>query len=131
MPRTTTAMLLLTVASLAGCTSAWITDPSPAMASLINDLKLEGFKCKAGFSNIECRQIDALVEKSAKICSSEKGCEPQPCHDVRLVYTITQARDGIPGIAQTTERTETRKLPSGDMYSQERIADLKEYCAIR
>ncbi|RMM39356.1 hypothetical protein QO021_29080 (plasmid) [Pseudomonas amygdali pv. lachrymans] len=131
MPKVTTAVLWLTFASLAGCTSAWISDPSPTTANLINDLKLEGFKCKAGFSTIECRQIDALVEKSAKLCSSEKGCAPQPCHDVRLVYTITQSRDGIPGIAQTTERTETRRLPSGDMYSQERIADLKEYCAIR
>lgn len=130
MLKTTEAVLFGAFALLAGCTSAWITDPSPTTASLINDLKLEGFKCKAGFSTIECRQTEALVEKSAKICSSDKGCEPQPCHDVRLVYIITQARDGIPGITQTTERTETRKLPSGDMYSQERIADLKEYCAI-
>lgn len=131
MRKPAAGLLLVAVASVSGCTSAWINDPSPSTADLVNDLKLEGFTCKAGFSTIVCRQTEAYVEKAAKICSSEKGCVPQPCHDVRIVYEITQASDGIPGIAQTTERTETRKIPKSDIYSDTRIAELKEYCAIK
>lgn len=124
--------LVLGVALLvAGCTSAWINEPSPTTANLINDLKLEGFNCHAGFSSIECKQAEALVEKSSMVCTAEGGCVPQPCHDVRMVYTITQARDGIPGIVQTTERTVTRSIPKSDIYSAERVAELKEFCAIR
>ncbi|MNJ80086.1 hypothetical protein D3C77_783360 [compost metagenome] len=55
---------------------------------------------------------------------------PQPCHDVRVVYEITQANDGVPGIAQSIERTVTRKIATGDIYSEARIADLKEFCAV-
>lgn len=131
MHRGAAALILGALGCLAGCTSGWINDPSPTTANLINDLKLEGFKCHAGFSNIECKQSEAFVEKSSKICTAEGGCVAQPCHDVRVVYLITQARDGIPGIVQTTERTVTRNIPKGDLYTAERVAELKDYCAIR
>lgn len=130
MRKLSAALLLLAFATLTGCTSAWINEPSPSTADLINDLKLEGFKCRAGFSSIVCRQTEAFVEKSAKVCTAQEGCVPQPCHDVRAVYEITQANDGVPGIAQSIERTVTRKIPTGDIYSEARIADLKDFCAV-
>lgn len=126
-----TALVLALAAVLTGCSASWIGEPSPTTANLINDLKLEGFKCKGGFSKIECRQIEAYVEKAPKICTSEGGCTKQPCHDVRLVYVIDQAPNGIPGITQTTERTITRSIPDTKLYPPARQAELKEYCAVR
>lgn len=118
------------VASLAGCTANWIEEPSQATLNLVNDLKLEGFSCAAGFSAITCRQIDAYVEKSNKICSVEKGCIKQPCHDVRVLYTIKQQPGGVPAVDQTMERTVTKKIEKTSSYSAERTRDLEEFCAI-
>lgn len=121
----------LMAVALSGCAAAWLNDPSPATVNLINDLKLEGFECKAGFSSVECRQITAYIEKSPMICTSSTGCVPQPCLDVRIVYDITQAKDGIPGIVQTVERTVTRSIPPGDVYSEARRKDLEAYCSLK
>ncbi|MGF6282009.1 hypothetical protein ABH908_000504 [Pseudomonas frederiksbergensis] len=118
------------VASITGCTSGWIEEPSQATLNLVNDLKLEGFSCAAGFSAITCRQIDAYVEKSNKICSAEKGCIKQPCHDVRVVYSIKQQPGGLPAVDQTMERTVTKKIEKNSSYSAERTNDLEEFCAI-
>lgn len=118
------------VASISGCTSSWIEEPSQATLNLVNDLKLEGFSCAAGFSAINCRQIDAYVEKSNKICSAEKGCIKQRCHDVRVLYTIKQQPGGLPAVAQTMERTVTKKIEKNSSNSAERTSDLEEFCAI-
>lgn len=118
------------VVSLAGCTSNWIEEPSQATLNLVNDLKLEGFNCTAGFSAITCRQIDAYVEKSNKICTAEKGCIKQQCHDVRVVYSIKQQPGGLPAVEQTMERTITKKIEKSSTYSAERTRNLEEFCAI-
>lgn len=115
---------------MSGCTAKWLSEPSPATANLVNDLKLEGFECRAGLASIKCRQREALIEKSGKVCSASGGCVAQPCHDVRTLYEITQRANGIPGIVQSTERTTTRKIPNNEFYSKERVADLKEFCAL-
>lgn len=120
----------LAIVLMSGCTAKWLNEPSPATGNLVNDLKLEGFECRAGFSSIKCRQREALIEKSGKVCSATGGCVAQPCHDVRTVYEITQGENGIPGIVQSTERTTTRNIPSNEFYTKERIADLKEFCAL-
>lgn len=127
------ARAILTIAilgGLGGCTSAWISDPSPSTESLINDLKIEGFTCKARLSTIECRQVEPYIERSPKICSSAHGCVKQPCHDIRVVYEIRQGPSGIPGIKQTTEKEVTKKIIAGDLYSGDRLKALKDYCAI-
>lgn len=128
--RSRTVLIIAILSGLSGCTSGWISDPSPSTESLINDLKIEGFTCKAGLSAIECRQIEPYIERSPKICSSADGCVKQPCHDVRVVYEIRQGPSGIPGIKQTTERTVTKKIIAGDVYSGDRLKSLKDYCAI-
>lgn len=117
-------------ASLAGCTAGWIEEPSQPTVNLVNDLKLEGFSCTSGFSSITCLQIDPYVEKSSKQCSAENGCIKQPCHDVRIVYTIKQMPGGIPAVDQTVERTVTKKLEKTSHLSEARAKELLEFCAI-
>ena len=123
-------LLFSFIACLTACTSAWINDPSPTTVSLVNDLKLEGFGCTAGLSSIECRQIEPYIERAPKVCSSADGCVKQPCHDVRLVYEIRQTPGGIPTIAQSTEKTVTKKISESPVYSGTRLEQLKEYCAL-
>jgi hypothetical protein len=115
---------------LAGCTAGWIEEPSQPTVNLVNDLKLEGFSCAAGLSAITCRQIDPYVEKSSKLCSAEKGCVKQPCHDVRIVYSIKQMPGGIPAVDQTIERTVTKKIENNSNLSADRANELVEFCAL-
>lgn len=118
------------VGALAGCTSSWIVEPSQPTVNLINDLKLEGFTCNAGLSAITCRQTDPYVEKSSKICTADKGCIKQPCHDVRILYSIRQLPGGLPAVDQTVERTVTKSISKNSNYSAERVSELEAFCAI-
>jgi hypothetical protein len=70
----------------------------------VNDLKLEGYDCNAGMSQIVCTQITPMIEKAPAICTSEAGCVEQPGHELRNVYVITEQGNGIPKIRQSIER---------------------------
>jgi hypothetical protein len=93
-----TWLALAICTTLAGCTSSWIENPSPSTRDLIRDLRLEGFECKAGYSQIECIQIEPLRNKQPAKCDSVKGCVEQPNVLVYNRYHITQQDSGIPGL---------------------------------
>lgn len=97
MPLKTFCSLGLAVA-LVGCVSNWIANPSPATRAVVEDMKLEGFECTAGFSTIVCMQIEPLRNKRPSLCSSDKGCIKQPDHLVYNRYSITQLPSGLPAI---------------------------------
>jgi hypothetical protein len=98
---------------LSGCTSGWINDPSPSTRSLVNDLRLEGFECKARYSNIECLQIEPLRSKQASKCSAEKGCIEQPDKLIFNRYLIDQQSSGIPTIQHNVIEKIEGKLVGG------------------
>lgn len=83
---------------ITGCMSGWIENPSPSTRNTVNDLRLEGFECKARYSDIECLQSEPLRHKQAAKCSAEKGCQPQPDVLVSNRYRIKQQDNGIPTI---------------------------------
>ncbi len=81
---------------VAGCTSAWIANPSPSTRNLVNDLRLEGFECNARGSYIECVQAEPMRNKQAAKCSAGHGCVEQPDILVFNRYRIQQPESGIP-----------------------------------
>jgi hypothetical protein len=99
--------------SLAGCTSNWILNPSPSTRDLVRDLRLEGFECNAGLSEIECVQIEPQRNKQPAKCDSVRGCVDQPDILVYNRYHIIQQDSGIPGIKHDLlEKTESKILGS-------------------
>ncbi|HBO6306046.1 TPA: hypothetical protein L4741_005634 [Pseudomonas aeruginosa] len=86
-----------------GCSSAWIANPSPTTRNLVDDLKLEGYVCKALRTSIECRQEKPYMKKAPKVCTSSTGCVEQPGEMVTNVYSIEQDDYGIPGVIQWVE----------------------------
>ncbi len=93
-----TQIALALCALLTGCASAWIKEPSPATRNLVNDLRLDGFDCKARLSDIECVQIDPLKRKQASKCDSKNGCVEQPSILLYNRYRIEQQDNGIPTV---------------------------------
>ena len=81
---------------VAGCTSAWIENPSPSTRNLVNDLRLEGFECNAHARYIECVQAEPMRNKQSAKCSAGKGCVEQPDILVFNRYRIQQPESGIP-----------------------------------
>lgn len=81
---------------VAGCTSAWIENPSPSTRNLVNDLRLEGFECDAHSSYIECLQVEPMRNKQAAKCSAGQGCVEQPDILVFNRYRIQQPDNGVP-----------------------------------
>lgn len=91
-------------ALLAGCASAWISNPSPQVRALVNDLRLEGFQCKARFSSIECMQKEPMRNKRPAKCKSKTAhsgsvCVKQPDQLIYNRYTIVQQDSGIPSLS--------------------------------
>lgn len=81
---------------LTGCASEWIDNPSPSTRNLVNDLRLEGYDCKARMSDIECTQIEPMRNKQLSKCDSTKGCVKQPDVLIYNRYRIDQPANGIP-----------------------------------
>ncbi|MBM3105647.1 hypothetical protein IIE18_10900 [Pseudomonas sp. V1] len=97
------ASLLLAAVIVSGCAASWIQSPSPTTRNLVEDLKLEGYICKATYSAIECRQEKPYVKKAPKVCTSEKGCVEQPSELVTNVFSIVEDSFGIPKMKQWVE----------------------------
>jgi hypothetical protein len=110
-----TGFLLLS----SGCTARWIEEPSPQVKDLVNDLKLDGFECKAGSDEVVCKQgvpfcekqpalCDsknvAFCEKNPSLCVSNTGCIAQPYFLIYNLYFLKQQGNGIPAIRQEIER---------------------------
>ncbi|HHH9443137.1 TPA: hypothetical protein ACP32N_005125 [Pseudomonas aeruginosa] len=100
------AVLLL----IGGCSAAWIQNPSSTTRNLVDDLKLEGYVCKAHWSTIECRQEKPYEKKAPMVCTSAAGCVPQPGELVTNVYSISQDDYGIPAVQQWVESQPNLKL---------------------
>lgn len=96
--RTYVWLSLLGSLFVSGCTSAWIENPSPTTRNLVNDLRLEGFDCKARHSNIECMQNEPLRNKQPAKCDAENGCVKQPDILVYNRYYIEQLDNGLPSL---------------------------------
>ena len=94
----TTWLGLISCAFLAGCTSGWIENPSPSTRALVNDLRLEGFECSAGFSEVECIEIEPVKSKQSAKCDSQRGCIEQPDLLIYNRYRITQQDSGMPSM---------------------------------
>jgi len=62
----------------------------------VNDLRLEGFECKARLTNIECTQIEPMRNKQLSKCDSSNGCVEQPDILIYNRYRIDQPENGIP-----------------------------------
>ena len=100
-----TATLMVGGALLStGCAARWIEEPSPQVKGLVNDLKLEGYECKARLDDIVCRQGTPYRQKQPKLCDSKNGCVPQADFLVYNVYFLAQQGNGIPRITQEVER---------------------------
>lgn len=97
-------LIVLAMLSLQACTERWIESPSPQMEMLVNDLKLEGYECKARMSDLICRQKVPMCEKQPAKCDSSKGCVAQPVHTLTNMYILTQQGNGIPNIKHGIER---------------------------
>lgn len=97
----------------AGCASGWIENPSPSTRSLVNDLRLEGFECKARYSDIECLQTEPLRNKQPAKCDGENGCIPQPDILVFNRYQIDQPDSGVPTIKHDVIEKVDGKLVGG------------------
>ncbi len=95
--------LIIWAVLVSGCAAGWIQNPSSTTRNLVEDLKLEGFVCKAKWSAIECRQEKPYEKKAPKICTSEKGCVEQPGELITNVYSIEQDAYGIPAVRQWVE----------------------------
>lgn len=100
-------------ALIAGCTSGWIDNPSPSTRNLVNDLRLEGFECKARFSDIDCVQIEPLRNKQPAKCNAEHGCIPQPDILVYNRYRIDQPDSGVPTLKHDIVEKVEGKLVGG------------------
>lgn len=96
--RTNVWLLILGCLCVAGCTSAWIENPSPTTRNLVNDLRLEGFDCNARHSEIECLQAEPLRNKQPAKCDSVKGCVDQPDVLIYNRYHIQQQDNGLPSL---------------------------------
>jgi hypothetical protein len=101
------------LATLAGCTSSWIADPSPSTRNLINDLRLEGYDCNARMSDIECIQKEPNVRHQASKCDSANGCIAQPNILVYNRYIIAQPSSGIPSLSHDIIEKVEGKLVGG------------------
>jgi hypothetical protein len=100
-----TATLMVGCALMsAGCAAPWINEPSPQVRGLVNDLKLEGYECKARLEDIVCRQGTPYRQKQPKLCDSKTGCVAQADLLVYNVYFLAQQGNGIPRITQEVER---------------------------
>ena len=108
-----TNIALALCALLTGCASAWINEPSPATRNLVNDLRLDGFECKARHSDIECVQIDPLKRKQASKCDSTNGCVEQPTLLIYNRYRIKQEPSGIPSVQHDVIEQVENKLLGG------------------
>lgn len=108
--RTNVWLLLLGGLFISGCTSAWIENPSPTIRNLVNDLRLEGFDCKARYSDIECTQAEPLRNKQPAKCDTEKGCVKQPDVLVYNRYHIEQLDNGLPSLKHEIVEKVEKKL---------------------
>lgn len=109
---------IITCTVLAGCTSSWIKNPSPSTRALVNDMRLEGFECNAGFSEVECVEIEPLRNKQPAKCDSKKGCIAQPDVLIYNRYHITQQDSGIPGFTHDLIEKTDSKLIGGSKVIQ-------------
>ncbi len=100
----TTAATIILASALGGCASNWIASPSLQTSNLVNDLKLEGYACRARRADIVCTQSTPMKQKAPAICTSEAGCVEQAGHEIRNVYFITEKGNGIPQIRHTIDR---------------------------
>lgn len=98
---------------ITGCVSGWIENPSPSTRNTVNDLRLEGFECKARYSDIECMQIEPLRNKQAAKCDGKNGCTPQPDILIFNRYRIEQQENGIPTIEHSVVEKIEGKLVGG------------------
>lgn len=105
--------LVMSCILVSGCASAWIDNPSPSTRNLVNDLRLEGFECKAHYSDIECLQIEPLRNKQPAKCDSKKGCIEQPDILVYNRYRIDQPASGIPTLKHDVVEKLEGKLIGG------------------
>lgn len=98
---------------IAACTSSWIENPSPSTRNTVNDLRLEGYECKARYSDIECIQTEPLRNKQNAKCDGQHGCTPQP--DILLFnrYRIEQQDNGIPSFKHDVIEKVEGKLIGG------------------
>lgn len=102
---------------LSGCASSWIDNPSPSTQSLVTDLRLEGFDCKARHSHIECLQIEPLRNKQPAKCDGKNGCIEQPDVLVYNRYQIEQQSHGIPKVKHDVIEKTVGKLIGGTKIS--------------
>jgi hypothetical protein len=113
------ALIAGLVLIVSGCTERWIEEPSPQVQGLVNDLKLDGFKCKAASDEIVCKQgvpfcekqpalCDSknvpFCEKNPSMCVSQNGCIAQPYFLIYNLYFLKQQGNGLPTIRQEIER---------------------------
>lgn len=98
---------------ITGCASGWIENPSPSTRNTVNDLRLEGFECKARHSDIECVQKEPLRNKQAAKCNGEHGCDPQPDILVYNRYRIEQKDSGIPSLQHDVVQKVDGKMIGG------------------
>ncbi|PBV09002.1 hypothetical protein CJU35_03880 [Pseudomonas aeruginosa] len=106
-------------ALIAGCTSSWIADPSPATRNLVNDLRLDGFECNARLSTIECIQKEPVRQKQPSKCDSSKGCVEQPALLLYNRYHIEQQDTGIPTVHHDVVQQVESKLLGGEKGAQQ------------
>lgn len=105
--------VVATFGLMTGCASSWIDNPSPSTRNTVNDLRLEGFECKARYSDIECVQIEPLRNKQAAKCNSQDGCVPQADILVFNRYRIQQQDTGIPSLQHDVIQKVEGKLVGG------------------
>jgi len=98
---------------ITGCASSWIENPSPSTRNTVNDLRLEGFDCKARHSDIECLQIEPLRNKQPAKCDAKHGCIPEPDILVFNRYRIEQQNNGIPSLKHDVVEKIEGKLIGG------------------
>lgn len=65
--------LIIWAVLVSGCAAGWIQNPSSTTRNLVEDLKLEGYVCKAKWSAIECRQEKPYEKKAPRYAHRKKG----------------------------------------------------------